>query len=289
MKRFILTTVCISLFLCSFAQKVQKICGEYTYYAPSNISLDEAKKIAIERAKLTALAEEFGTLISQSNITVVENETGKSNIDFKSLSQSEVKGEWIEDTKEPEAIPSYEQGMLIIHAKVCGKAREITKAAINFTATVLRNGKDNKFESATFKEGDDLYLRFQSPVKGYLAVYLVDEDQVAFCLLPYAKDSRGQTEIEHGQSYLFFDAESVSVNEKQTVDELTVTCERIVEHNQLYIIFSPNPFIKANDHQKSEGLPRELAFSDFISWLSKNRNIDKDMQVEIKHIQIHKK
>ena len=35
-----------------FAQKVKNVCGEYTFYAPENVSLSEAKRIALERAKL---------------------------------------------------------------------------------------------------------------------------------------------------------------------------------------------------------------------------------------------
>lgn len=36
----------------AFAQKVKNVCGEYTFYAPENVSLSEAKRIALERAKL---------------------------------------------------------------------------------------------------------------------------------------------------------------------------------------------------------------------------------------------
>lgn len=288
MKKIFLAYLTILISIDVSAQKMHAICGEYTYNAPSNVSIEEATKIAIERAKVSALADEFGTIISQHNTTVLKNENGQSSTDFKSLSGSEVKGEWIEDTETPATSISYAQSMLIVKAKVCGKAREIIKATINFTAKLLRNGKEDKFESSSFRNNDDLYLSFQSPVKGYITVYLIDDEQNAFCLLPYAKDSDGQVEIEHGVHYIFFNTEAAPVNKRQIVDELTTSCSKSLENNLVYIIFSPNRFIKANDNQKSNDLPRELSYSEFQRWLIRTRNIDKDMQVEIKNIQITK-
>ena len=83
--------------LMAFAQKTKKVCGEYIYYAPSTQSLEDAKYTALERAKLQALADEFGTVITQSNSTVMTMENGKTDSRFFSLSGSEVKGEWIEN------------------------------------------------------------------------------------------------------------------------------------------------------------------------------------------------
>jgi len=94
--------------------------------------------------------------------------------------------------------------------------------------------------------------------------------------------------IEHGQRYVFFDSESVLEKDKISVDELTMTCSKSIEHNQLYIIFSPNAFTKANDNLKKESMPRELPYLDFQRWIIKNRNVDKEMQIEIKVIQISK-
>ena len=273
----------------SLAQnKAQTICGEYVYFAPSNVSTDEAVKTAIERAKITALADKFGTLISQNNSTIVKNENGQSTTDFTSLGGSEVRGEWIEDTETPQTKVSYEKDMLVVNAKVCGKAREITRAAVDFTARILRNGTGVKFESESFKNGDDFYLYFKSPVNGFLAVYLIDNEQKAYCLLPYANSSIGKVEIEHGKEYIFFSRKQVSPVEAQIVEEYNFTTEISLENNQIYIIFSPNEFTKANDSQAIMGLPRELTYSDFQRWLLKCRNRDNEIRVDNKMIEIRK-
>ena len=85
-----------------FSQKIKTIECEYIYRAPENISLEQAKITALERAKVQALAEAFGTVIIQSNTTHVENRNGKSDIDFISVGGSDVKGEWLETIGEPE-------------------------------------------------------------------------------------------------------------------------------------------------------------------------------------------
>lgn len=288
MEKILILLIFIIPLLGPSKNRLQTICGECIYIAPTNVSVDEAKRIAVERAKISALANEFGTCLSIINVTETKNNGRESTVDFKSLSASEVKGEWIEDTEVPQILISYQQEMLVVKANVCGKAREITRAEINFSAKILCNGKEDKFESESFKAGDDLYFSFQSPVRGYLAIYLIDDEQNAFCLLPYSDDTDGQVEVENGQRYLFFDSKSVHEKDKRMVDELKLTCTKSVENNQIYIIFSPNSFTKANDNKMSSTLPRELPFPYFQQWLSKNRNMDEEMQIEIKTININK-
>lgn len=269
------------------AQRVKKVCGEYTYTAPENISLEEAKQIALERAKIQALADEFGTLISQQNLTDVKNRNTESKVNFLSLSSSDVKGEWVEDVQQPVFHVVYDQGMLVVKVSVCGKAREITHAEIDFSAKILCNGTEAKYESSSFKNGDDLFLLFQTPVSGYLTVYLVDESQTAYCLLPYMADSKGEVEVTNNKEFLFFSTKGVEKSEANKVDEYTMTCDKELEHNRIYVIFSPNKFTKANDSkQEGSNLPRKLSYLDFQKWLIKNRTKDKDMCVKINIIEI---
>ena len=290
--RFKLTLFFIVFSASVVAQKTEKVCGEYTYYAPENVTPEQAKQTALERAKLDALAEKFGTTIAQNNATVVNNENGKSDVQFLSLGSSEVKGEWIETTKEPEYQISYEKDMLVVKVSVCGKAREIVGVEIDFTAKILRNGTEARYESEEFKNGDDLYLLFQSPVDGYLAIYLLDDTQTAYCLLPYRNDPTGKVHIKAGKDYVFFSEKHANRNEKQIVTEYMLTCKNTMEQNRLHIIFSPNEFTKANDNEsQSESqftLPRELSFTDFQRWLAKNKQRDKDMKMEIKGLTIKK-
>ncbi len=272
----------------SFAQRIEKVCGEYTYHAPENVSIEQARQTALERAKTGALAEKFGTTVTQQNTTVVKNENEKSDISFLSLGGSEVKGEWIETTGEPKYEIFYEQDMLVVKCSVCGKAREIVGAGVDFTAKTMNSVK-SKYTTDNFYDGEDIFLAFRSPVDGYLAVYLIDDSQTAFCLLPYSGDPEGKTPVKAGKDYIFFSKQHVAPAERNIVNEYVLTAAKRVEQNFLYIIFSPNEFTKANDAFIGEVLlPRELSLADFQKWLAKNRQRDKDMKVETKVLTIKK-
>ena len=276
----IFITICLFLLaLPTLAQRTEKVRAEYIYHAPENISLEEAKRIALERAKIQAIADEFGTIVSQSNTTLVSNRNGESSTDFFSLGGSEVKGEWIETIGQPSYDISYEQNMLVVKVTVSGRIREMISAQIDIKAEVLCNGTDLKFARTDFKNGDDLYLYFQSPIDGYLAVYLLDEvSQMVYCLLPYKSSSEAVTPIEHDKPYIFFSAKHAG-DKAHLVDEYTMTCNSSVERNNIYVIFSTNEFAKANSNNVEELLPQELSFKEFQMWLSKGRNKDKDMVV----------
>ena len=275
--------------LSTFAQKIERVHGEYTYHVPDNISLEEGKRTALERAKIQALADAFGTLVSQSNSTIVKNEEGKSSVDFLSIGGSDVKGEWIETLGEPKFDIFYENNALIIKATIDGKAREIKNASIDFEAKLLRNGTDLKFESDEFRNGDDLYLYFKSSINGYLAVYLLDETtQQVFCLLPYKSSGEPAYTIGHNKPYVFFSCQKADRN-PNAVDVYNMTCEHSLEQNTIYIVFSPNMFAKANTKNEDAGLPRQLPLKEFQRWLGKCKTKDTEAQIKSITIKIYKR
>lgn len=270
------------------AQKMKTVKGEYTYHAPENVTMEQAKRTALDRAMIQALADEFGTIVSQSNATRVENQNGQTNIDFLSIGGSEVKGEWIETIGEPIYNIRYEGGMLVVTVKVKGKAREIVSAGIDFQAKILRNGTDDKFESDQFRSGDDLYLSFQSPVSGFLAVYLIDAEGQAYCLLPYRNQTDGIYPVKANKRYVFFNIKEAPMQERPYVDEYLMTCERESEYNQIYVVFSPNQFFKAMDNDANSLLPRALSSANFQKWLTMCRKHDKDISLILIPIKINK-
>ena len=279
------------LFPLTVVAQTRTVKGEYTYYSDPNMSPKEAMAAAIENAKVQAMAKEFGMLFSQSTISV-ENMDSQF---FSQLSASEVKGEWLEDTKKPEAkiIDTTDEGMLVIQAKVEGRAREITNEAAEFDAVVLRNGTELRVAETDFKEGDRIYLYFKAPTDGYMAAYLIDESQNVFCLLPHEDDGDGQQPVSHGKEYVFFSERHDAGFNGQ--DGLVITCEDDrVELNRIYVIFSPNSFFKANDRQ-GEVLeqgnlhrPRQLSMKEFSRWMIKLCGRDKKVGRKVIPIKIKK-
>lgn len=287
MRKLVLTILSLFIVSAVFAQKVKTVEATYTYIAPENIAPAQAKRTAVERAKIQALADAFGTLVTQANSTIVNNREGQSNVDFLSIGGSDVKGEWLQTLSE-NVKTDIQQGTLIYTATVRGKAREIVSAPIDLDVHLLKNGTETKYESQNFKDGDDMYLSFSSPVDGYLAVYLIDDDRQAFCLLPYQGQFEGIFPITAGRPYTFFHKDSAPLNLQNLVDEYYMICKREQEQNAIYVIFSPKKFIKANDRAGEGVLPRTLPYADFQKWLVKCRTHDTDMNVRIIPITIRR-
>lgn len=286
--RFLVFALSLFVALNVFSQSTKRVETSYIYRAAESVSVEQAKRIALERAQLEIIANTFGTKIAQHNSTRVFNRNGESNVDFLNISSSDIQGEWIETIGEPQFDISYGQGMLIVQCHVKGVIREITTSPIDISAKVLRNGQADRFESSEFKSGDDLYLSFTTPVDGYLAVYLIDDENNAFCLLPYRNQTDGTYKVNANKEYIFFSESAVPLEERSVIDEYVMTCERSYETNQVYVIFSPNPFVKANDKDNGKTLPRELDTKNFQRWLAKIRKKDVNLTLQFKQISISK-
>lgn len=276
------------------AQHVLTASGSYIYYAPSNITLDQAKIVALERAKIQIIADNFGTVVGVVNHTQVSNSGEDSSVSFLSLGENEVKGEWIETIGKPIYDIRYEENQQIVKVSVKGRIREIISARIPFEARILRNGISDKYESDVFKDGDELFMSFISPEEGFVAVFLYDLDGVRR-LLPMKYEKDGSRAIKAGTRAVFFAhrVSKYSVIEDKVIEtirsEYVVTCQNNSELNRIYVIYSPHQFSRPNDQiPEGEMLPAFLSFEQFQRWLSKSRWQDKAMSVTIKDILIQK-
>lgn len=277
-KLYILAILAIFAVSNASAQKDKNVSGEYVYVQGENDTPKEAKMIAVEKARVVALSEEFGTLINQLNQTSTKD--GKTN--FISYGLSEVKGEWLADTKAPEISVSIDPktGRQVIRAKVWGKAREIVGAGLDVDALVLKNGTDVRFEDHAFKDGDMMYLSFKAPVNGYLLVYLMDENEQAYRLLPYRKANMYSYPVEADREYIFFSKSNPNpADDRAKILEYNLTASHAVEHNRIYVIFSPNEFSRPTDNVNRGMLPPTLSFADFQKWLVDNRTRDAKMMM----------
>lgn len=291
MRRFATWAAALTLAasVASGAGKVERISSTYTYYAPSTVSLAQAKAIALDRAKLQAIADAFGTNISQATTTRVVNSDGESKVDLFSTGASSVKGEWVETTGEPVYKIDYTDDMLAVTVTVHGKIRPLQQAAIDLTARILRNGLEERFEDDSFRSGDDLFLQFQSPVKGSLLVYLVDHMAgEAYCLLPYASSEAPSYAVERDRPYVFFSPANEAETARGQVDEYTMTCSGDApEHNDIVLLFSPGELVKSNTTASTATVPRHLSLRDFERWKADITTKDPKIQTINKTITIN--
>lgn len=262
------------ILLASFSVKEKEVNGTYIYYIPYNVARDKAEQIAFERARIQAIADEFGTVMTQHSRIDLRSSNGNDNSDFWSSASSLVKGEWVSTIGEPTFEPFIDNGNFAIRCSVKGLAREIKAPQAELEVRLLRNGTTDAYESSTFKSGDNCYLAFTTPVKGAIAVYLEDEGGNMFCMLPYYSQSTTCTPVAPGVRHLFF----TSNDGDQEKYELTTDKE--IERNMLYVVFSQNEFIKPIDKSNGQELSLKTLSSDnFRNWLQKSRALDQTFQV----------
>ena len=269
------------------AQKIVSVSGEYTYYAPSTMSLDEAKQEAIKQTKLHVLEAKFGTLINSTTTLIIENKEGStpsSRADVRTLSTHEVKGEWIEDTRNPEQEVLTDRSMpnaIIVRTRVWGKAREISATKADIEVALLKAPYKEAIADV-FKNEQEFYLYFKSPASGYLAVYLLDTDEnMAYCLLPISNDLKGNFPVKNNEEYILFNEDPTYI----------FTTKYSVIYNHIAVVFSPNEFYKANDQQGENDkytLPRELTLDKYHEWLSRCKSHDNQLVEERLPVQIVK-
>lgn len=289
MTRLALLVLLAVSFAAAQAQSAKKVSASYTYYAPETMSVDEAKRIALDRARIQAVEEAFGSIVGQSTSTLISTTNGQTDTRFFSHGGSNLKGEWIETIGQPEYDVAYADGMLVVGVKVSGRIREFGKNRVPLKVQVLRNGFEARNEDDSFRSGDDLYLAFQSPVAGQVLVYLVDyATSTVYCLLPYSGSNTPARLVDADAHYVFFSEKHAQPFEKSLVDEYTLTLADPTqpEHNEIVVLFATEGLVKENSEQADAGLPRQLSLDDFERWRAKLQMKSSDIQVIHKPITI---
>lgn len=222
-KRIFSLIILLALPLAFYAQKARKVCGEYIYYVPTNQSLEQAKNIALDRAKIKALADEFGTIVSQTNSTVLTNENGKTDNRFSSLSGSEVKGEWLENDGEPQ----YE----ILYEKKVGYQYEVINKEFSAKEDFPSGGYDIQSSNAAMS----LMKIIKNAFEGEFASYLGENKQVKIVITGSADASPIRSKIAYKGQYGEFVDEPYYKD--GNLDNITVTKESgITQNKQLALL-----------------------------------------------------
>jgi len=273
-----LLIVCYSICLDCFSQNTIDVCGEYTYYTTESTSIEEAKRLALERAKIQAIADEFGTRVSQSAATSISTTNNKSDTHFFMIGTSDVNGEWIETIGEPSYSVKFEFPILIVNCKIKGKIRQILQPEIELVAKTLKNGLTSNFESTDYMDGDDLYVQFRSSVSGNILIFLVQGNTV-YRLLPYKRNKIREYAIEAGKDYIFFSKSFVNSEERSIVDEYELYADREIDSANILILYTPNAIGMTDVNELIFDEPPSMDIDTFNRWFVKRRSKDKYSRV----------
>lgn len=286
-KKLIFAFIALLSPLAVFSADIVSVKGESTFYDDGTHSKIECERLALEQARLDALAKKFGTIVSQDILQADRVQGNREKNDFLSLSSTEVRGEWVADEGEP--VYTYDrdnQQNLIVTCVIKGKAKAIDNEAAQFNAAVLRNGTDVRNADINFKNGDAMYLDFQGSEDGYIAVFLEDEQKIVYQLLPYVSDSKSRVPVKKGNRYVFFSPRDGMKGE--IVDELVLTAEYNTEYNRVYVLYSPDPF-SSPVMTKNPGELAYMPVDEFSKWLVKTRKNDPRMGVKAMNLIIEPK
>lgn len=250
------------------------------------MSVEEAKRIALDRAKIQAIADEFGTIVSQSTSSVITNKNGESDTQFFTFGGSDVKGEWIETIGNPEYKISFEDHHLIVSCIVKGQIREAITSKLHFETTVLRNGQKIPSQQTIFNNGDELSLQFQASTKGFLSLFMYDiTANIIYRILPYRQDSNSLKKISANRKYVFFSKKTCNEGESEYIDEYVMTSADGIERNVIYAVFSDKEYAMPNLQLYPFGL-YGLSKSDFQSWLARIKRTSNNILIKTYDIEI---
>ncbi len=250
------------------AQDVKTVDADYTYFAPETMPLIVAKRIALERAQLQAIADVFKTTLNQTNFTFVDTQSNTSETTFKSYSTSNICGEWIETTREPKYDITFNDNMQIVKVSLSGKIREIPKSRAQLELTLCNNVR-NPYHTTTFHNGESVFLKFRSSHNGYVMVFLEDEENNAIRLLPFVSVDDACIEVKKDKEYTFFmDKDDAAEKDLVCGESLTLTASHDKELNVVNIIYSPTlikrPIYDSFDDSSFEYMPK----ARFQKWIS---------------------
>lgn len=257
------------------AQDVKTVEVEYTYIAPETMPPMLAKRIALEKAQLEAIANEFGTTIDQTNYTYIDS----SSVDFKSYATSNSHGEWIATTREPEYDIKIEENLQIVSVKLKGKIRRIPESRAQIKME-LCNKIENSYHTTTFHNGEPMYMKCRFSQNGYVMVFLEDEEGNAIRLLPFYIGDEACYEIKQDKEYVFF------TEKNDTIDESLVGGEKIVltashdkELNIVTLIYSPSLIHKPIYEKLGTSEFEYVPSTQFKKWISRLRTSNPELIV----------
>ena len=166
--------------------------------------------------------------------------------------------------------------------KIEGKVRELSQPEIEFNYFTT-NCKKAVCKTGVFENGDPMYFHFNTPIDGYLSIYVV-ENENAFRLLPYQNMPvmyKNAVPVIADKDYVFFspygDNDYFDGFSKHLVDELVMLTDKEEEYLSLYLVFSTEEFTKPSLNNQEVSLDanyepaKSLNPETLTDWLESNR------------------
>ena len=254
------------------AQKAIQVNGSYTMVLERNRTMEETEKLCIEQARLTALAGEFGTSVTETTVNSASDKNGSAENSFLVLTRTNVGGEWITDNTSPVITWQCKNEELHVRVEVSGTARAFPKKGKTDLVFFTCTSSDANREETNFKERESLNAVFQTAQNGYMSVYYIDrQSQLASRLLPTGNGKDiDALEVNADKRYVLFNrttAHSYGWSAMNSEIELSLPAGKTSVMDEVVVVFAPESFSKPLHTGSKEGLS-ELPMAEFENWLT---------------------
>lgn len=276
--KFILLALLITVNLMLNAQKIVNTSGSAQVRMEGNMTENATYEQAENLAKINAIESAFGTYTEQQMDMTIKDGMTSYNI----IGTTKVKGDWIkttdirfkEDFKKEKTDFGYTNTKYVT-CLIKGKVRKsLPKATIEYE---ILNHPDLLSRTHSFYHEEQLYVYFKSPVKGFLSIFLED-DEAVYRLLPYMNMSdnyQSGVPIKSDTDYLFFSPVDNPFPGNPVDEPRLLTLKTDIEYNFIYIVFSEDEYVKPMlDNSilvENRIIPKQLSIKKFQQWLANNR------------------
>lgn len=253
-----------------FAQKpIDILETRYKMTLNRNTSMEALEQQCLEQAKLRAIERECGVRISEVTINNVNEKNGGVNQSFQTLTKTQVNGEWVRDTKDPEFRWTCMGNTLEVEAIVSGliqKFPEEGRVKLN-----LLTATDKAFKNTTtlFNDGAQIFLQVKSSQKGFLSIYYLDHVlNKAYRLFPGPNyNSLDMVPLKGDKAYTLFAGATEFVEHPQCAELNTgLSSDVKPQMDELVVIYSDAELRKPLLELDKSARLYTLSMEDFYTW-----------------------
>ena len=270
-----------------FAQKEKEVKASYSMELPKNITMEELEQRCVEQARLKAIGEAFGFVVSETTVDNTQESNAGFNNSFAVLTKTNVQGEWLRDKTEPQLNWEPSGKTLKLTANVHGVIREFPKTGKAKIDIHLSNDSKMSNDITLFKDGQDLFASFQTSSKGNLSVFYVDHSSnEVYRLIPSATSNDLNTvEVLSDKVYQLFQTVSpFSENKSIPALSLSLPNGKELQMDELDFIYSPSDIRKPSLTYNADARMYLMNYNDFEQW--KTSSVQSNPEAVIKSVAI---
>jgi hypothetical protein len=249
----------------------------------------------MKQAKLTAIAKEFGTIITKANICNTIATNCQADRSFTVLSHGMVKGECGNDIEPPQLKCQDQLSELSVTSDLNGCTKEFTPESKTEVSFYTCSSEDPNRTKTKFKNGEFLNAHFFASKDGFLSVYYLDHtSKNAVLIFPLPTDKiQDNVPIKADKGYILFNNKTARkykwINMATVELRLLLRPEQPIAMDEVVAVFSTEsyskPLLQIKNHDVGFG---EIPFAEFETWVNELTSLNNDTHVNRTSIEITK-